>query len=58
MVFCEDAIVAKIALVENLTDPFTKALPHKTFEYLLVGMCQMYAKLNLRANGILLGFIP
>jgi hypothetical protein len=30
--------VAKIASVENLVDPFTNILPHKTFESHLEGM--------------------
>ena len=27
-----DVMITKIASVENLTDPFTKALPHKSFD--------------------------
>ncbi len=33
-----DVIVAKIALAENLADPFTKTLPQRTFESHLEGM--------------------
>ena len=34
----EDVIVAKIEIANNLADPFTKALPQRTFESHLEGM--------------------
>ena len=32
VVQCGDVIVTKIAITDNLADPFTKALPQKAFE--------------------------
>jgi hypothetical protein len=54
----ENVIVEKITSAENLVYPFTKTLTQKTFKSHLEGMCEMYAKLGLRASERLLGFKP
>ena len=38
IVACGDVVVGKIESANNIADPFTKALPQKTFESLLEGM--------------------
>ena len=38
IIACGDVVVAKIESANNLADPFTKALPQRTFESHLEGM--------------------
>ena len=38
IVACGDVVIGKIESANNIADPFTKALPQKTFESLLEGM--------------------
>ena len=53
-----DVVVAKTKSANNLADPFTKALPQRTFESHLEGMRVRLVHNSLRASGRLLGLLP